>query len=76
MPDKCKLCTWGFVPVVVVYFIIYGITRLVEKQPFEQYAEYQDSILTGIGIVFGILGIVTFYYIGKYHDYSKEINFR
>ncbi|QLH07420.1 hypothetical protein [Nitrosopumilus ureiphilus] len=73
MPDTCKLCTWGTIPIVVGYFVIYLITRFIEKQPFEQYLEYQDSILAGVGIIFGVLGVVTFYYIGKYHDHSKEI---
>jgi len=73
MPDIRKLRKLRVVPIITAYVIISVITRLVEKQSFEQYVEYQDNILTGTGIIFGVLGVVTLYYIGKYHDYSKEI---
>ena len=73
MPGTCRLCTWGTIPIIVGYFMIYLITMFVEKRPFEQYLEYQDSMLAGVGIVFGVLGVGTFYYIGKYHEHSKEI---
>lgn len=73
MADTCKLCKWGIISIVVGYFIIYLITRIVEKQPFAEYYEYQDNILAGIGIVFGVLGVVTFYYIGKFHDLTIEL---
>jgi len=53
---------------VVIYYNI-----IADQISTEEFSMYTGPMLTGIGGIFGILGIVTMYYLGKFHDYTKEI---
>ena len=40
---------------------------------FQKYEEYYNSIITGIGFILGLIVAVTIFYLGKFHDYYKNI---
>jgi len=69
-----KPSSTGIVMIVIIVGFAFSHFTLNNEDlgKFEDYASYRDSFITGIAVAFGLLGIVTMYYLGKYHDYSLE----
>ena len=65
-----------FVILLITYITgsIFGGYFIVEySSEFQKYEEYYSSIITGIGFILGLIVVVTIFYLGKSHDYYKNI---
>ena len=66
---------------IFVVFLIINITGYIfggyfvaeYSSEFQEYKEYYSSIITGIGFILGLIAVVTIFYLGKSHDYYKNI---
>ncbi|TBR12328.1 MAG: hypothetical protein EPO62_00095 [Candidatus Nitrosotenuis sp.] len=53
----------------------YALFNTYSNQQYEQYSVYFQPLTTSIGIILGLILVVSMFYLGKFHDYCKEIIF-
>ena len=62
-----------FIIINITGFIFGGCLAAKYSSEFQKYEEYYSSIITGIGFILGLIVVVTIFYLGKSHDYYKNM---
>ena len=62
-----------FLFINIIGFIVGGCLVAVYILESQKHEGYYSSIITGIGFILGLIVVVTIFYLGKYHDYYKNI---
>ena len=67
----CKVVAW----VILLVFTPIGgglIALIIDNSPIDNFLYYQQLVSTIIAGIFGLLIVITMFYLGKMHDYDKN----